>query len=84
MGEKVLTMVLLLACLIACSAPSAFAWENESHGATLRYPVFWVSQPRSDTSNSCPQCRQTRTLVYQLERKGHEGEKSKIRTLWHI
>ena len=74
--------LLLLLVFLACPVPALAAIKRRT-GQLLGCPFigFW-SDP--DASKSHRQVNENRSLVYQLERKGHEREKNKFRALWHL
>jgi hypothetical protein len=77
-------LLFLLFSLAACPGSTAHAGEKETHWATIRLPVHWISRSGRD-SGKCPrQFIENRSLLYQLERNGDGHEKSKIRALWHL
>jgi hypothetical protein len=76
--------LLLLLVFLACPGSTALAADKETHWATFRLPVYWISRSDPDASKSHRQVNENRSLVYQLERKGHEREKNKFRALWHL
>ena len=76
--------LLLLLVFLACPGSTALAADKETHWATFRLPVYWISRSDPDARKSHRQVNENRSLVYQLERKGHEREKNKSRALWHL
>ena len=78
------TLLLLIFFLAACPVFTTLAGEKETHWATIRLPVYWISLSDPDASKIRRQFNENRSLVYQLERKGHGREKDKVRALWHL
>jgi hypothetical protein len=78
------SLLLLLVFLAACPGSTALAGDREAHWATFRLPVYWISRSDPHARKSCREFNESRSLVYQLERKGHEREKNKVRALWHF
>jgi hypothetical protein len=72
-------MLVLFVFITASPASMALAAEKMMLSAPVRICVHW-----NDAGKSHWQFNENRSLVYQLERKGHSREKDKVRALWHL
>jgi len=81
---KFYTLLHLLVFLIACPGSLAFAAEKQTHTATIKSPVYWVSRSDLEAAKDGWQIKPGRRLIYEMERKGSHDEKKTTRTLWHI
>ena len=77
MRAKFCHLLLALVFLTAFLCAAALADEKNCHGATVRYPVYRISRPGPEEAVRRRQVRQLRSLVHQMERRGHGREANK-------
>jgi hypothetical protein len=82
MRVRLYFLLFLLFSLAACPGSTAHAGEKETHWATIRLPIYWISRSDPDAGKTQRQCNENHGRVYQLEGKSQDHAKSKVRALW--